>query len=133
MTTIKQNDASRAPVERTVRLKPNMKARIEKKLSKRLVQKAPKMFKNAWKDKGGHIYCVGVGVEHWVKRAEWFSKIMLGWCCHTWFMLKSEPLKLTPLESWALSWAGFYAFDIGFKDWLMRTHNAGLTGSVLKR
>lgn len=56
-----------------------MKARIEKKLSKRLVEIAPKFFKNAWQDdheepselayKQGTcvsgIYHVGGGLDYW--------------------------------------------------------------------
>jgi hypothetical protein len=55
-----------------------MKARIEKKLSERLIQLAPKMFKNAWIDKYetselaqkqgtrvSNIYSVGGGVDYW--------------------------------------------------------------------
>lgn len=55
-----------------------MKARIEKKLSKRLVQIAPTMFRFAWIDKDepsvlayeqgsrvSHILSVGGGVDYW--------------------------------------------------------------------
>ena len=54
---------------------------------------------------------------HKVKHIEWFAKMILGWVCYTWFMRKSE-IKMTTLELWALSWAGFYAFDTGFENWL---------------
>jgi hypothetical protein len=72
--------------------------------------------------------CFRAPVERLVRRAEWSAKMILGWCCHTWFMNTSEPLKLTPIESWALSLAGFYAYDTGFDDWLTRTPNVELTG-----
>ena len=56
-----------------------MKARVEKKLSKRLVELAPKTFKSAWVDFGGEpselayeqgssvsgLYNVGGGVDYW--------------------------------------------------------------------
>jgi hypothetical protein len=73
--------------------------------------------------------CFRASVESGVRRAEWSAKMILGWCCHTWFMNTSEPLKLTPIESWALSWAGFYAYDTGFDDWLTRTPNAKVRGA----
>lgn len=60
-----------------------MKARIEKKLSKRLVEIAPKLLKGAWKDeeisnlaeKQGtsirHVYSVGGGVDYWGDGQDW--------------------------------------------------------------
>lgn len=54
-----------------------MKARIEKKLSKKLVRLSPKIFQGAWIDKElsekayeqgsrvSHVYSVGGGVDYW--------------------------------------------------------------------
>lgn len=55
-----------------------MKARIEKKLCKRLVQIAPTLFRHAWIDDGepselayaqgtrvSNLYCLGGGVDYW--------------------------------------------------------------------
>jgi hypothetical protein len=50
-----------------------MKPRIEKKLSKRLVQIAPEMFKDAWKDKESHIYCMGGGLDYWGEALETYT------------------------------------------------------------
>lgn len=64
-----------------------MKARIEKKASKRLVEVAPKLFGNAWQEEHGEptvlayeqgscvsgLYCVGGGVDYWGEGCDAYS------------------------------------------------------------
>ncbi|WGK60560.1 hypothetical protein QAO71_10690 [Halopseudomonas sp. SMJS2] len=75
-----------------------MKARIEKKLSKRLVEIAPTIFEHAWIDKEepsalaweqgsrvSHIWSVGGEVDYWGEGSEWntlWSAFAIGdwWC-----------------------------------------------------
>jgi hypothetical protein len=71
-----------------------MKARIEKKLSKRLVEIAPVMFKNAWVDEEvsslawyqgtrvSHIISVGGGTDYWGEGCDAYTAwewIRLNW------------------------------------------------------
>lgn len=63
-----------------------MKARIEKKLSKRLVEIAPSLFRGAWVDleepselawKQGsqvsHVWSIGGGVDYWGEGTDWYT------------------------------------------------------------
>jgi len=42
-----------------------MNPRIEKKLSKRLIQILPEMYRDAWKCDETHVMCVGGGTDYW--------------------------------------------------------------------
>lgn len=76
-----------------------MKARIEKKLSKRLLEIAPQLFGGAWIDKKisetaydqrtcvSHVWSVGGGVDYWGEGMEaytvwaaWSGSGKWGWC-----------------------------------------------------
>lgn len=62
-----------------------MKARIEKKLSKRLVEIAPSIFSNAWRDEEiselaheqrtsvSHVLSIGGGVDYWGEGMDAYS------------------------------------------------------------
>lgn len=73
-----------------------MNARIEKKLSKRLVQEAPNLFKDAWQmvdmpslladNSGSNItntYHVGGGVDYWSEGCEAYS-VWEWWADNAW-------------------------------------------------
>jgi len=77
-----------------------MKARIEKKLSKRLVEIAPSLFPGAWLDKDepselaceqrtcvSHIWSIGGGIDYWGEGTDsftlwdaWAGGRQHGWC-----------------------------------------------------
>ncbi len=50
-----------------------MKPRIEKKLSKRLCEVAPRLFKDAWRCKDTGVMCVGGGVDYWGEGQDEFT------------------------------------------------------------
>lgn len=63
-----------------------MKARIEKKLSKRLVEIAPTIFEHAWLDKDepsklaceqrscvSHVWSIGGEVDYWGEGTDWYT------------------------------------------------------------
>ena len=64
-------------------------------------------------------------------RAEWLTKMALGLACYwpvMWWPWWARTSK-NKVFMWALSWAGFYAHDTGFDDWLRRkSPNLELTG-----
>lgn len=74
-----------------------MKARIEKKVSKRLVEVAPKIFKGAWQESHEEpsalayeqgscvsgLYCIGGGVDYWGEGCD-------AWSCLEWMQLNFE-------------------------------------------
>ncbi|UVL70636.1 hypothetical protein [Pseudomonas protegens] len=75
-----------------------MKARVEKKLSKRLVELAPSQFSGAWLDKDepselayeqgtrvSHVWSVGGGVDYWGEGCDAYTiwEIWkMNWCWH---------------------------------------------------
>ena len=74
-----------------------MKARIEKKLSKKLVQLAPRIFNDAWVDKDvsvkaiiqgssvSHVYSVGGGVDYWGEGEDVYTALELMQMNWMWF------------------------------------------------
>ena len=56
-----------------------------------------------------------------IKLIEWSFKIAIGWCCYRLFMATDKPIK--KISDFILSWAGFYAYDTGFDDFIDRTNN----------
>lgn len=54
------------------------------------------------------------------KHIEWTAKMLLGWVCNRGLLLTSEPLAFSAMYLWLLSWAGFYAYDTGFNDYIHR-------------
>jgi len=74
-----------------------MKARIEKKLCKKLVQLAPKIFNDAWIDKDvsekairqgssvSHVYSVGGGIDYWGEGEDEYTALELMKMNWMWF------------------------------------------------
>ena len=62
-------------------------------------------------------------IIRFLKWIEWISKIAIGWCCYRLFMATEGPIGKSAMSYWILSWAGFYAYDTGFDDFLARTNN----------
>lgn len=73
-----------------------MKARIEKKLSKRLATIAPSLFRDAWIDRDkmpeawdqgvrvSHCYCIGGGVDYWGEGQDSYS-LWEAWTGHSYW------------------------------------------------
>lgn len=101
-----------------------MKARIEKKLSKRLVEIAPSIFRSAWVDKYepselayeqrtrvSHVWCVGGGTDYWGEGQDAYT---------VWEDWKSNWSRHGPLESFPEGHEfGCYPDTAGFKPTTM--------------
>ena len=67
-----------------------MNARIEKKLSKRLVEVAPNLFKDAWlSNDGKNVYCIGGGVDYWGEGQDEYT--IWEWFKFNWYWLGDFP------------------------------------------
>lgn len=47
--------------------------RQDKKLSKKLKEAAPKLFKGAWKCEESNVWCIGGGVDYWGEGLDAYS------------------------------------------------------------
>ncbi len=52
-----------------------------------------------------------------MKRIEWLLKMTLGWMCYWPIISMKRWNSGSRLNMWMLSWAGFYAHDVGFEVW----------------
>ena len=57
-----------------------------------------------------------------IKRIEWVFKITLGLLCYWAVMIWPLPWNnKNRTFTWLLAWAGFYAYDDGYKNWAKRS------------
>ena len=66
-----------------------MNARIEKKLSKRLLEIAPKLFNNVWVDQETNTPCVGGEIDYWGESQD--EHTLWQWFKMNWFWLGGFP------------------------------------------
>lgn len=63
--------------------------RQDKKLSKKLKEAAPKLFKDAWKCEESNVWCVGGDIDYWGEGQD--AHTCLGWFLGNWFWVGDFP------------------------------------------